>query len=312
MEENIFNIYFSISIFAILGVLIRIGLNEVESELFLYFPLILTNSVGCIILGFVNAFKSKLSDWQYGVYIGLTTGLCGSITTFSSWSFAIFKDLFNVPAVGSYSYKNIVCGLIELIVGLAAYTALVKFGNHLGKFLPFSNPSEFVTSVTIRKEKPKMNIKFIIYACVAAVLFITSLVLAITLDDTRKVWLSCLMAPLGALPRYILSTKNSKFPNFPIGTFAANIAGTLCLAIFTIFKYSSDYHEFLCHFLMAVGDGFCGCLTTISTFVNELNSLNTKHLYIYCIASIVSAQFVIMVTFGIYGWTSKPTYGMSC
>ena len=67
----------------------------------------------------------------------------------------------------------------------------------MGKFLPFSNPSEFVTSVIIRKEKPEMNIKFIIYAFITAALFITSLVLAITLDDTRKVWLSCLMAPLG-------------------------------------------------------------------------------------------------------------------
>jgi len=46
MEENIFNIYLSISIFAILGVLIRIGLNSIENDLYLYFPLILTNSLG--------------------------------------------------------------------------------------------------------------------------------------------------------------------------------------------------------------------------------------------------------------------------
>ena len=32
----------------------------------------------------------------------------GSVTTFSSWSFAIFKDLFNLPEVGSYSYRNVI------------------------------------------------------------------------------------------------------------------------------------------------------------------------------------------------------------
>jgi len=312
MEENIFNIYLSISIFAILGVLIRIGLNSVEDDLYLYFPLIITNSLGCFLLGFVNAFKSKLSEWQYGIYIGLTTGLCGSVTTFSSWSFAIFKDLFNLPEVGPYSYRNIVCGLIELVVGLSAYTALVKFGYHMGKFLPFSNASEFTVSVTILKEKPQMNVKFIVYASLTSILYITSIILACTLGDTRKVWLSCLMAPFGALIRYLLSTKNSKFPNFPVGTYAANIAGTLCLAIFSIFKYSSSYHDFLCHFLMAVGDGFCGCLTTISTFVNELNSLNPKNLYIYCVTSVLSALLVIMLTFGIYGWAADISYGMDC
>jgi len=46
MEENIYIIYLSIALFAILGVLIRIELNKIESELYIYLPLILPNSIG--------------------------------------------------------------------------------------------------------------------------------------------------------------------------------------------------------------------------------------------------------------------------
>jgi len=73
----------------------------------------------------------------------------------------------------------------------------------MGKFLPYSNASEFTVSVTILKEKPNLkNIKFIVYASIASVLYIVSIILACTLDDTRKIWLSCLMAPFGK--NYIL------------------------------------------------------------------------------------------------------------
>jgi len=57
---------------------------------------------------------------------------------------------------------------------------------------------------------------------------------------------------------------------------------------------------------------FKGCLTTISTFVNELNSLNPKNLYIYCVTSVLTAQLVIMLTFGIYGWAADISFGMNC
>jgi len=46
MEENIYVVYLSVSIFAIIGVLIRIGLNTIEGELYIYLPYILTNSIG--------------------------------------------------------------------------------------------------------------------------------------------------------------------------------------------------------------------------------------------------------------------------
>jgi len=315
MEENIFNVYLSVSLFAIIGVLIRIELNEIENELYVYLPYILTNSIGCILLGFINTFKIPLSQWQYALYIGLSTGLCGSITTFSSWNLALFRDLFNLPKLGAYSYKNIFSGIVELVVSLTSYTAMMKFGSHIGKLFPFNNniDPETVSTTIIKREKPAIDLKFIIYGGLTLIATITAIILTIVDGDIRKICLSCLLAPFGACLRYILSFRNSMFRDFPMGTFLANIIGTLCLGIFYIFRFSFSEQNFLCHFLVAVGDGFCGCLTTISTFINELNSLSTKNLYVYCITSIVVAQIVLCVSFGFYGWTSGLKNGiMEC
>jgi len=310
MEENIVNVYLSISFFAILGVIIRIELNKLESDLLIYLPLILTNSIGCILLGFINNFKLLLSNWQYAFYIGLSTGLCGSITTFSSWNLAIFRDFFNLPSLGKYSYINFITGIVEIVVSLTAYTSLIKFGSHLGKLMPFSSEIENDTTTVIKREKPELNTKFIIYSCLTLTAIVAAIILTIVDDNNRKIWISCLLAPFGGCLRYILSFRNSMYPNFPLGTFLANIIGTLCLGIFFIFRFAFNRKEFLCHFLIAVADGFCGCLTTISTFINELVSLNTKYLYFYCISSIVVAQIVLLITFGFYGWSSGLKNGM--
>jgi len=307
MEENIFVVYLSVSLFSIIGVLIRIGLNKIEGELYIYLPYILTNSIGCILLGFINTYKIQLTQWQYALYTGLSTGLCGSITTFSSWNLAIFQDLFNLPKLGAYSYKNIFSGILEIIVSLTAYTAMIKFGNHIGKLFPFNKETEETTTTTVttvKREKPEFNIKFMIYSGLTGVGMIAALILTIIDSDNRKIWISCLLAPFGACLRYLLSFRNSMFTDFPMGTFLANIIGTLCLGIFFIFRFAFSQKDFLCHFLVAVGDGFCGCLTTISTFINELNSLNTKNLYVYCLTSVAVAQVVLCFSFGFYGWTS--------
>lgn len=86
---------------------------------------------------------------------------------------------------------------MEIVVSLTAYAALIKFGYHLGKFLPFSEESD--VSVTIKHEKPKIDNKFIVYAGVTAALLVLTFILTITDNDIRKVWLSCLLAPIGKI-----------------------------------------------------------------------------------------------------------------
>ena len=79
-------------------------------------------------------------------------------------------------------------------------------------------------------------------------------------------------AACGALLRWHLGNKlNSVFPTIPPGTLAANLIGAyvigLCIAFFATFPAISPEWRLL------VVTGFCGGLTTFSTFSAEVTTL---------------------------------------
>jgi len=79
-------------------------------------------------------------------------------------------------------------------------------------------------------------------------------------------------AALGALLRWQLGSKlNSVFPTIPPGTLAANLIGAyvigLCIAFFATYPAISPEWRLL------VVTGFCGGLTTFSTFSAEITAL---------------------------------------
>lgn len=79
--------------------------------------------------------------------------------------------------------------------------------------------------------------------------------------------ISLLFAPFGTLLRFFLDRAFNR--NIPfLGTFLANSLGTLFLACLYISPLSSSD----CRYASAFSDGFCGCLTTVSTLVAELDS----------------------------------------
>jgi CrcB protein len=82
----------------------------------------------------------------------------------------------------------------------------------------------------------------------------------------------CIGASLGALFRWWLGVKlNSFFPTIPPGTLAANLIGgyIIGLAIAVLTSYSALAPEWR----LLVITGFCGGLTTFSTFSAELVTL---------------------------------------
>ena len=79
-------------------------------------------------------------------------------------------------------------------------------------------------------------------------------------------------AALGAVLRWQLGTRlNSLFPTFPPGTLAANLIGAyvigLAIAFFATFPAISPEWRLL------VITGFCGGLTTFSTFSADISTL---------------------------------------
>ena len=73
------------------------------------------------------------------------------------------------------------------------------------------------------------------------------------------------MGPLGAWLRYHLSSF-SKGKNYPYGTLCANFAATAIAAMSTGLWTKTKGSDIFWH---AVVDGFCGALSTASTFTSE-------------------------------------------
>ena len=122
----------------------------------------------------------------------------------------------------------------------------------------------------------------------------------------RTMVYACLLAPTGALLRWKLSGYNgriSKYNWFPLGTFGANVVGSLLSA--AMIALETRMYGFKSFWAMgtirAIKVGFTGCLSTVSTFVAEasgfLKSSNPIHAYVYIILSISSSALVGGIAF---------------
>ena len=82
-KDNKKNTFFLISLGSISGALLRWQIDEI----------LLVNIIGCFLLGFFNSLSIKK---EYKLIV--VVGLCGSMTTFSGWSF----HLYNLLTLGLY------------------------------------------------------------------------------------------------------------------------------------------------------------------------------------------------------------------
>ena len=97
------NTFFLISIGAIPGALLRWQIDEI----------FIVNLIGCFLLGFFNSLAIKNS-----YKLTLKVGLCGSMTTFSGWSFHL-HDLLNQGLYRLFLFNSILFVLIGVLsVGL--------------------------------------------------------------------------------------------------------------------------------------------------------------------------------------------------
>lgn len=96
LYENKLIIFAALIPFSIIGMLIRVGLTSLETYTGApVFALVYAQFIGCTIMGFVAKKKDFLLKKYLPLQIALSTGLCGSITTFSSWQLAVFQAFAN-------------------------------------------------------------------------------------------------------------------------------------------------------------------------------------------------------------------------
>jgi CrcB protein len=358
-----------LTLFSMLGTLARLGLQALNfyAGAPVKFNLLWPNFGGSLIMGFLiedrnlfreewGAFRPVLSAAEHSkgsiaalenahrgvkktipLYIGLATGFCGSLTSFSAFMRDAFLALSNdlpspishpmpsrlpspsstVPRNGGYSFLALLAVIITTIsLSLAAFF----FGAHI--------------ALAIDRITPTLPFRFVRRFVDPAVVFLAfgswlgAVIMAILPPDrfshSPETWrgqtlFALVFAPLGCLLRFYASILlNGRFPSFPLGTFTVNIFGTMVEGMVFDLQHSSvagalasstqgnarpSYHSLItCQLLQGVGDGFCGCLTTVSAWVAELRGLTRYNGYVYGIVTLVVALGFMVVEMGTFRW----------
>ncbi|KAE9372310.1 hypothetical protein N431DRAFT_439420 [Stipitochalara longipes BDJ] len=258
------------------------------------------------------------------LYIGLATGFCGCFTSFSSFIRDAFLALSNnlssplnhpedyspihatststVHRNGGYSFMAL---LAVIITTIALCISGLHIGAHLAiAFEPYTPSLPFTFC---RKVLDRLAV-VLAWGCWLGAIF-----LAIFPPDRNEgspeIWrgravFALVFSPLGCLGRFYASINlNSKFASFPLGTFVVNIFGTAIIGMSYDLQRVPLGAAVGCQVLQGIQDGFCGCLTTVSTWVSELSSLRRRNAYRYGAASVIVALCFLIVIMGSFQWT---------
>ncbi|MCJ1431263.1 hypothetical protein MMC27_000614 [Xylographa pallens] len=272
------------------------------------------------------------------LYIGLATGFCGSFTSFSSFIRDVFFALSNSLSVpvsqtssapidpssmvfrsGGYDFMAL---LAVIILTLTLCLGGLQCGAHLAIALepitpsiPFYFGRKFVDRIVV----------FLAFGSWLGAIF-----LSIWPPDrpgsstgahtswAQETWrgeviYALVFAPLGCLLRFYLSLRlNGRIASFPLGTFTVNVFGTAMLGMFYVLQHAPlggasagliGGGMIGCQVLQGLMDGFCGCLTTVSTWVSELKGLRRRHAYAYGAASVLVALGLLVIIMGSLKWS---------
>ncbi|KAH9256110.1 hypothetical protein BASA81_005886 [Batrachochytrium salamandrivorans] len=265
---------------AVLGAYIRIVLQESTPGQFTNY--LWAQFLGSFILGLCQPFRE---EFNADLFVGVGVGLCGSVTSFSSWQGQIAQG---VMLRNSTTNNNVLAYqyLQDQMVGFAVPFAALKFGFAVGVvgFWPPSPPcSELVADFVV----PFGLMVGAIVGLVIGTIWLPS-----------HIAFSLCFAPIGALGRLALARQWNAPPTQVWGTVAANLLGT------AIWGAMWDVNQVTGSATLptAVQDGFCGSLTTVSTFVWELSQLTDLSALRYALGSITAAQVVLFAIMGGVGW----------
>lgn len=112
---------------------------------------------------------------------------------------------------------------------------------------------------------------------------------------------------LGAVSRYLLSTALRDYSfNYPIATFIANILGSLILGFTIAFFWSkAPMHQLHHTARVAITVGFCGGLTTFSTFSWEAFDLIKQGDYLLALLYVIISVVVCVLAVGLGVFLAK-------
>lgn len=304
-------VYFcALAVASYVGVVIRIYLSKTARWNGVpLFPSLSAELVGTAIMGFIGSHKKLLADRHKPLYQAIATGLCGSITTFSSWNSEAVETLLQVGQDPPDNITRIAGWVMTLILGVGMPVGALLFGRHLAHLSPWSDMRlqresteeghSPVSKFCIILENISFTFAWIVFTCLVIVLpyYFKRL----------DILFSIIFASFGTYVRWHLAPLNSTFTGFKLGTFIVNVGGSWVLGGTIVAKTHLSEQLGAEHpgvlVLSGVATGFCGCLTTVSTFAVELTSLSLIGSYAYALSSILLAQLGLIIIRGTFEWT---------
>ncbi|UPX14764.1 uncharacterized protein EKO05_0005236 [Ascochyta rabiei] len=343
--------------FAIWGTLARLGLQALTSYpgAPLIFSELWANVAGSFVMGFLSEdtqlFREEWGSTSRGVdtaqpeeepagghrdlekqrdrashskvkktiplYVGLTTGFCGSFTSFSSFVRDVFLGMSNdLPAPAYHPTSSpttlvhrdagysVMALLAVVFITVALCYCALRMGAHLAVYLDPMTPT-----LPFRFTRRVVDPLFVFLGIGSWVGAVAMAALPPHNTWRGQALFACVFAPLGCLARYYISQLlNAKIPSFPLGTFACNLLGTAVLGMaYDLQRVAiggvAGGSVVGCQVLQGIQDGFCGALTTVSTWMLELDTLRRTHAYVYGTSSVVAGLSITTVIMGSVRWS---------
>jgi len=244
-------------------------------------------------------------------FTAITTGFCGSFTTFSSWQLDTFLAWSNGTGFHRIWIYDVMDGLTKTILTLVVSLSSLSFGLHiasniipyfpaLSTIVPPSRPTQYILT----------SLSVIAYALTIVFYF------CLSHRFRHETTAALLFAFPGALTRHILSIKlNPLYPSLPLGTLTANSFGTALLAVFHVLQRlpaSSSPSVTACALLQGLMDGYCGCLTTVSSFAVEIRGLKGRRGWVYVGVSWTIGQLIMVIVVGSAWWSGRVRESQGC
>jgi CrcB protein len=188
------------------------------------------------------------------------------------------------------SVSQVIDGITKLVFTLVVSMSSVSFGSYLARISRSYLPRFPVPRPAVRYTLSVVGI--LIYAA-------TFPAYAKLPPSYRSEAVASLLFSFpGTLSRYLLALSlNVIMKRIPLGTMAANVFGTGLLGVFHVLQNKHVHvSPHACSTLQGLIDGYCGALTTISTFVVELNAMEgSRYAWIYGGISILVSQLILLV-----------------
>lgn len=320
--------------FGILGFLARIGVEKLTQYQGSLGGVLWANFGGSLVMGylvhwpFFSTAKEARTVVAYTakadtpLYVAMTTGFCGSFTSLSSFILVLFEVSANKPA-HDLPFPGPAWGvpmwfayaLVELCVSTTAFTV----GRHLAQL---ATPPWFaLTQKQLRMAHAGLSAAGALMWTAAVGLTVVASLPGTTAPHSRltstrqaggwRYWaLGMAFTPPGVYSRFWISRiLNPRFfkGRFFAGTFTANVGGTVLLAVLMVLRYGGGGAAvdggrpgLKCDVVQALADGYCGALTTVSTFVAELFGLPVPRAYVYGFASVMVSYGCMVLIYGTY------------